>query len=143
MSRNRKKGTYSEEKYLDKQSEFGLIVFESNKDLTPLEVYEAYSKRWEIEIMFNFYKNIIELNTTRVHGDYRVYATEFINFLSVLISSKVKSLLVESKIPSQYSYKQVFNYLSKAKKVRSGTERNWSSSKTVKYIADMMAILGV
>ena len=143
LSRNRKKGTYSEEKYLDKQSEFGLIVFESNKDLTPLEVYEAYSKRWEIEIMFNFYKNIIELNTTRVHGDYRVYATEFINFLSVLISSKVKSLLVESKISSQYSYKQVFNYLSKAKKVRSGTERNWSSSKTVKYIADMMAILGV
>ena len=53
MARNRKKGTYSEEKYLDKQNEFGLIVFESNKDLDPLEAYEAYSKRWEIEIMFN------------------------------------------------------------------------------------------
>lgn len=143
LARNRKKGTYSEEKYLDKQSEFGLIVFESNKDITPLEVYEAYSKRWEIEIMFNLYKNIVELNTTRVHGDYRVYATEFINFLSVLISSRVKALLVETKISEKYSYKQVFNYLSKAKKVRNDSERNWSSSKVVKYIADMMKILGV
>ena len=143
LVRNRKKGTYSEEKYLDKQNEFGLIVFESNKDLDPLEVYEAYSKRWEIEIMFNLYKNIIELNTTRVHGDYRVYATEFINFLSVLISSKVKWLLSEKGIAASYSYKQVVHYLSKAKKVRCGTERSWTSSKTVKYIADLMKLLGV
>ena len=143
LTRNRKKGTYSEEKYLDKQSEFGIIVFESNKDLDPLVVFEAYSKRWEIEIMFNLYKNIIELNTTRVHGDYRVYSTEFINFLSVLISSRVKSLLNEKGISSKYSYKQVFSYLAKAKKVRSGSERKWSSSKVVKYIADMLDLLGV
>ena len=90
LARSRKKGTYSEEKYLDMHREFGLIVFESNRDLDPCEVYRAYSQRWEIEIMFNLYKNIIELNTTRVQGDYRVYATEFINFLSVVISSKVK-----------------------------------------------------
>lgn len=143
LSRNRKKGTYSEEKYLDKQNEFGLIVFESNKDLEPFAVFEAYSKRWEIEIMFNLYKNIIELNTTRVQGDYRVYATEFINFLSVLISSRVKSLLLEKDISSKYSYKQVFNYLSKAKKVRCGSERKWSSSKVVKYISELMDSLGV
>ncbi len=92
-------------------------MFESNKDLDPLVVFEAYSKRWEIEIMFNLYKNIIELNTTRVHGDYRVYSTEFINFLSVLISSRVKSLLNEKGISSKYSYKQIFSYLAKAKKV--------------------------
>ena len=143
LVRNRSKGTYSEEKYTDKQSEFGLIVFESNKDLAPLEVFEAYSKRWEIEIMFNLYKNIIELNTTRVHGDYRVYATEFINFLSVLISSKVKWLLSEKGIAAKYSYKQVFHYLAKAKKVRCGTERTWTSSKVVKYIAELMKTVGV
>ncbi|MBO4220117.1 MAG: hypothetical protein J5933_04250, partial [Clostridia bacterium] len=78
-----------------------------------------------------------------VHGDYRVYATEFINFLSVLISSKVKWLLSEKGIAASYSYNQVFHYLSKAKKVRCGTERSWTSSKTVKYIADLMKLLGV
>ena len=143
LVRNRRKGTYSEEKYLDKQSEFGLIVFESNKDLEPIEVFEAYSKRWEIEIMFNLYKNIIELDKVRVHGDYRIYATEFINFLSVLISSKVKWLLSETGVAAKYSYKQVFHYLAKAKKVRCGSEHNWSSSKVVKYISELMSSLGV
>jgi len=143
LVRNRNKGTYSEDKYLDKQSEFGLIVFESNMDLDPLEVYDAYAKRWEIEIMFNLYKNIVELNTTRVHGDYRVYATEFINFLSVLISSKVKWLLSNTGIATKYSYKQVFHYLGKSKMARCGTERSWTPTKTVKYISDLMKILGV
>jgi hypothetical protein len=143
LVRNRNKGTYSEDKYLDKQSEFGLIVFESNMDLDPIEVYDAYAKRWEIEIMFNLYKNIVELNTTRVHGDYRVYATEFINFLSVLISSKVKWLLSNTGIATKYSYKQVFHYLGKSKMARCGTERSWTPTKTVKYISDLMKILGV
>ena len=143
ITRNRKKGTYSEEKYLDKQSEFGLIVFESNMDLTPLGVYEAYAKRWEIEVMFDFYKNIIELSKVRVHGDYRVYATEFVNFLSVIISCRVKKTLAETGINSKYSYKQVFNYLAKAKKVRIGIETNWSSTKVVKYISELMSNLGI
>ena len=93
--------------------------------------------------MLNLYKNIIELNTTRIHGDYRLYATEFINFISVLISSKVKCLLSDTGVSAKYSYKQVFHYLAKAKKVRCGSERTWTSSKTVKYIADLMKLLGV
>lgn len=143
ITRTRKKGTYSEEKYLDKQNEFGLIVFESNIDLSPFEIYEAYSKRWEIEVMFNFYKNIIELSKVRVHGDYRVYSTEFINFLSVIISCRIKKILAETGLSSKYSYKQVFNYLSKAKKVRVGTGLSWHSSKTVKYISDILTSLGI
>ena len=143
LTRTTKKGTYSEEKYLDKQSEFGLIVFESNSDLDPLDVYNAYAKRWEIEVMFDFYKNIIELDNVRVHGDYRVYATEFINFLSVLISCRVRKKLQDTGLSKKYSYKQVFRYLSKAKKIRMASDATWSSNRTVKYIADLMAVLGV
>jgi len=143
LVRNRKKDTYDEEKYLEKKDEFGLIVFESNADLDPLVVYNAYSKRWEIELMFNMYKNIIELDTTRVHGDYRIYATEFINLLSVIISCRVKKKLNETGISKKYSYKQVFNYLAKAKKVRVGSSNTWQDSTVVKYIAEMMEILGV
>lgn len=143
ITRTRKKGTYSEEKYLEKQSEFGLIVFESNVDLSPFEVYEAYSKRWEIEVMFDFYKNIVELSKVRVHGDYRVYSTEFINFLSIIISCRVKKILFESGLSSKYSYKQIFNYLAKAKKVRIGTDLSWHSSKTVKYISELLLSLGI
>ena len=143
LTRTRKKGTYSEEKYLSKQSEFGLIVFESNSDLDPIDVYSAYSKRWEIEVLFDFYKNIVELKNVRVHGDYRTYATEFINFLSVLISCRVRNLLASCGINKKYSYRQVFHYLSKAKKVRLPGEQPWHSTMTVKYIQELMSVLGV
>ena len=143
LTRVTKKGTYSEEKYLDKHNEFGLIVFESNSDLNPLDVYNAYAKRWEIEVMFDFYKNIIELKNVRVHGDYRVYATEFINFLSVLISCRVRKKLRETGVSQKYSYKQIFHYLSKSKRIKLASEDTWSPNRTVKYISDLMCILGV
>ena len=57
--------------------------------------------------MFDAYVN--------VHGDYRLYATEFINYLSVIIASRVKKLLAETKVDQSYSYAQVFKYLSKYK----------------------------
>ncbi len=58
---------------------FGLIVFESNADKDPIDIYKAYEKRWKIELMFQFYKNIINLKKVRVQTDYRIYATKFIN----------------------------------------------------------------
>lgn len=143
ITHGKKKGTYSEEKFLDKQNEFGLIVFESKSDLDPLEVYEAYMGRWEIEIMFNMYKNIVDMDTVNVHGDYRMYATEFINFVSLIIASRVKKTLADKGIDQQYSYKQVFRYLNKYKKIRVGSSNQWVSSKVVKYVDKLVSILGV
>jgi len=142
VTRTRKKGTYSEDKYMDKEKEFGVIVFESNADLSPIEVYTAYSGRWEIEIMFDFYKNIIDLDTVNVHGDYRIYATEFINFLSVIISCKAKKILTESGLGQKYSYRQVFHYLSKYKMVRINDDK-WLPCNMLKYIKELCSTLGI
>jgi hypothetical protein len=62
--------------------------------------------------MFDMYKNIIDRDTVNVHGDYRAYATEFINFLSTIITARVKRLIVKKEVNKKYSYKQVFKYLS-------------------------------
>ena len=67
ISYNEKKEKYDSDEYLKKDKEFGVIVFESNKDLDPLEVYLAYMKRWEIETMFQMMKDIIDLDTVNVH----------------------------------------------------------------------------
>ena len=139
----KKKGTYSEDKFLKKKDEFGLIAFESKSDLEPLEVYEAYMGRWEIEVMFNLYKNIIDLDTVNVHGDYRLYATEFINYLSVIIASRVKKLLAETKVDQSYSYTQVFKYLSKYKMIRVGDSDKWTPNQVVKYVSKLTKSLGV
>ena len=80
-----------------------MIVFESKSDLNPLEVYRAYAGRWEIEVMFDLYKNLIDLDTVNVQGDYRLYATEFINYLSVVIDSRVddSGLLTAARIDTR------------------------------------------
>lgn len=62
------------------------------------------------------YKNIMERDTVNVHSDYRVYATELINFLSAIIKTRVKNLLISTKLNKKYSCKQIFKFLSKYKK---------------------------
>jgi hypothetical protein len=138
-----KKDAFSAENYAQKKSTFGLIVFKSKTDLDPLDVYLAYAQRWEIETMFYLFKNIIDRDTVNVHNDYRTYATEFINFLSVIITSRVKREIVKKEIDKNYSYKQVFKYLSKYKKVRIKEGGDWMDVTMLKYIEEMVQKLNV
>ena len=147
-----KKGTYSEEKFLSKKNEFGLIVFESMSDLEPLEVYRAYAGRWEIEVMFDMFKNIIDLDTVNVHGDYRLYATEFINYLSVIAATRARNVLSNTVLPGHeknkrkyiaeiYSTKQLLHYLSKVKRVCIGSSDKWIPNHLVKYVDTLVKSL--
>lgn len=137
------KDKFSTERYEQLSSRFGLVVFQSKADLDPLVIYMAYLGRWEIEILFNLFKNIIDRSTVNVHNDYRVYATEFINFLSVIIATRVKKLFQEKKLAEKFSYKQLMAYISKLKKVRLGEDGQWRTSTTVAYIEDIWKELGI
>ncbi|MBQ0087946.1 MAG: transposase, partial [Prevotellaceae bacterium] len=98
VQHSQKKDTYTDEKHKDKLNEFGVIVFLSQADLDPLTIYEAYETRWDIEVMFSLYKTILDLDTVNVQGDYRLIATEFINFLSVIITTRVRKVLSETDV---------------------------------------------
>ena len=138
-----KKGKFVSEKYRDKRSTFGLIAFKSKADLAPLDIYLAYTQRWMIETMFWLYKNIIDRDTVNVHNDYRTYATEFVNFLAVIITTRVKRLLIKTEVSKKYSYKMVFKYLSKYKKVRTKENGLWETCAMLKYIEDLVKTLDV
>lgn len=150
---NDKNDNFDGDKYNEKNNTFGVIVFESNKDLNPLEVYLAYLKRWEIEMMFKMMKEVLDLDTVNVHNDYSVIATEFINYISVIMAQRVKQLLRTKKITTKnkkdisiseaYSYKQTMRYLSKLKKVRFGDSDKWVTIKSLKYINELGTILGI
>ena len=88
--------------------------------------------------MFNLYKNIIDRDTVNVHSDYIVYATEFINFRSVIITTRVKK-----ELNKKYSYKQIFRMLSKYKKVRIDKDAPWEDVTKLKYIEELTKTLGV
>lgn len=142
VQQGKKKDKFDAERYTEKKSLFGLIVFKSKANIDPLIVYLAYSQRWSIEIFFNLYKNIMDRDTVNVHGDYRLYATEFINFLSTIISSRAKNLFVKKELNKHHSYKQIFKYLSKYKKVKLSEKSSWKSCTMPKYIKELVDTLG-
>ena len=115
---SQKNKNFSAKDYEQKRKRFGLIVFQSKRNLEPLNVYLAYLGRWEIEVFFDHYKNIVDRDEVNVHTDYRTYATELINFLTVIITMRVKKKLKKTGLSKNYSQKQIFRYLSKYKKVR-------------------------
>jgi len=135
--------SFDGEKYVEKKSLFGLVIFKSKSNLDPLVAYLAYSMRWDIEVMFNHYKNIVDRDTVNVHTDYRVYATELINFLTVLISCRIKNEFVKQGLNEKYSYKQIFKMLSKYKKVRLEEKGEWKQVTMLKYIEELTTQLGV
>ncbi len=144
LEKQKKKNSFDNAKYNEKSKEFGIVIFESNYDTDPLNIYKAYESRWNIELMFNFYKNILNIEPTSVKNDYRLYATEFINYLSLIMASKVRKLLTEKKLLEKYSFKQIMRYLSKYKKCRVFDKRQeWVSSKLLGYIDDMVKKLGI
>ena len=131
------------DKYGEKKPRFGLVVFKSKKNLDPLDAYLAYASRWDIEVMFNLYKNIIDRDTVNVHTDYRVIATELINFISTIITSRVKTEIVKKEINKSYSMKQIFKFLAKYKKVRTSENGHWKTATMLKYIEELAENLGV
>jgi hypothetical protein len=126
-------------------------VFQCKDNLDPLTVYLAYLGRWDIEVMFDMYKNIIDRDTVNVQTDYRLYATELINFISVIITTRVRRLLSQTKIGNKkkrpiteiYSHKQILTYLSKYKKVRTVEGGKWHPSKRLRYIEELCDALGI
>ena len=143
VERAEKKGRFSSDDYVQKKKRFGLIVFLCEKDLEPLDIYKAYLGRWEIEVLFDMYKNIIDRDEVNVHTDYRTYATELVNFLTAIIAMRVKKKLVSTGLWGKYSRKQLFRYLSKYKMVRGASGGPWVPSTRLKYINEICSTLGI
>ena len=101
-----------------------------------------YESRWEIEEMFNFYKNILELSNARLHNDMRIYTTEFINYLSLIIGCRVKNELIKLDLHKKYSFKQILDYLTSYKK-QSTDGKKWRDSKILNYVKSLVDSLGI
>ena len=138
IKKQKKKENFAYNAFEDKETSFGTIVFESNRDMEPKDVYTAYMERWQIELMFKFFKSVIDIPPTRVHDEYRTYATEFINLLSTKISCRVRREIDSHEKLKKYSYKQIIDFLSNIKKVRVFDSRiRWTYNVSLKYIIEI------
>ena len=144
MERVGKSGEYDEEKYLEKERLFGLIVFECNGDIDLENVYEAYKRRWQIEELFRRFKNIMDQSEENVHDTYHIMASEFINFISSIMLCRVRNYLKKKKVLEKYSFPIVLNYLSKIiKKRKARKKEEWEDAQTLKYIKELADVLSI
>lgn len=133
---------FDEEKFNKARKRFGLVTYISEVDLDPLLAYLAYDQRWCIEVMLNLHKNILELGPVNVHDDYRVMATEFINFLSTIIGCREKKLLIEKGLYAKMSQPQFRKILGMVHKVKQ-EDGTWAFGYMHKYVKDVVDLLGI
>lgn len=131
-------------KYKDKKDSFGTIVFESNLDTSCNDIYRMYTYRWSIEEVFNYYKNVLDIDNVKVQHDTRLYGSEFINYIASVITCRIRKYIDACGLSNKYSFRQIMTYLSKAKKCRSiSAPVDWFDTVTVKYISDLIICLGL
>ena len=109
-----KKKTFSSEKYADKKNRFGVIVLESDLDMSPKTAYTCYDDRWLLELVFNKYKSDECLDHTDVQGDFSVIGSEFINFLSTVATCRIIRKASQAGLLDKMSYAELMDDLSSA-----------------------------
>lgn len=110
----KKKNNFSPEKYASKQNLFGVIVLESDLDLPPKTVYSCYDDRWLIELVFRHYKNDECLDHTSSQGDFTVIGSEFVNFISTIITCRIIRKAERAGLLKEMSYGDLMDDLSSA-----------------------------
>lgn len=120
IDRARKKNDFSIEDYNKKEHMFGVIVLESDMDMEPGVAYLSYHARWQIELVFDFYKNTEQLDQTNVQGDYSVYGNEFVNTIASIITNRMIQKAEKAGLLKENTYGELLDDLNEAWRIRSG-----------------------
>ena len=143
LALRQKNEDFSNEEIKIKQDQFGTIVYKSNCDMKPLDIYLLYRKRWEIEVMINFYKSNLYFDKVNVSSTYSVIATEFINLLSSIISMRVKNYLIKKELLKKFSYKQIMKFLDRVKAIKSSCSDKWEMNCSLKNVLSLCELLDI
>lgn len=125
-----------------KRKEFGTLVFQSDIKMDCSKVYSIYDQRWLIELLFEFHKTNEDFDDTRVHSDYSVMATNFIDFLATLLGSRLVNHFHTIKSLDRFTYKNSMELLNRAKMVKNEDEE-WEICRLPLKNADMLAEIGL
>ncbi|MBR4226474.1 MAG: hypothetical protein IKR86_06865 [Candidatus Methanomethylophilaceae archaeon] len=124
-----------------RRQEFGTIVFESDYDAPCGTIYQAYEELWLIEMVFRYYKDVNEFDETRMHSDYFVISSEFVCFLSTIVTGRLLKRFGGVPSLEDVSYGKAMRVLERAKKVR--VDGEWSMVRLMVKDAEVLRDLGL
>ena len=93
----------SAEGYLERQYDFGSILFRTNRDDPPEQIYKLYKTRGQIEQTFDFLKNLLEADSVYLQDKYAVEGWALINHLSLLMTYLIYERLRAANLLSKFS----------------------------------------
>lgn len=114
ISRAKKKSNFDPKIYAKKNRTFGVIVFESDCDVSPEVVFLTYEDRWLLELVFRFYKGDACLDRTNVQGDFSVIGSEFINFIATVAICRMIRKAQKADLFKKISYGELMDDLASA-----------------------------
>lgn len=95
---------------------FSILTNLSGK--TPMEIYELYKSRMEVETAFDAFKNTLQADRTYMQNDQSLEGWMFINYLALLAYWRILKLLVSRELLAKVSIKDLLIHLSYIKKIR-------------------------
>jgi hypothetical protein len=119
------------------------VVFESDLDVCPGLVYRLYDRRWLIEECFRYYKVATDFDDTRVHSDYSVIGSEFINFISSVMTMRLVREFDDTGLSRKMSYSEIMGELKSAKKARITDGGDWLFVRFTAHTEETLRILGI
>jgi hypothetical protein len=117
-----KEHSFDPVKYVKKKETFGVIVFESDQDLSAKAIYLCYDDRWLLELVFSRYKGDECLDRTCVQGDFLLIGSEFINFISTVATCRILRKARVSGLLSCLSFGELMDDLSSAWRLKDALE---------------------
>lgn len=106
------------EKIRKLRDRWGTIIYQSDLDMKPEDVYRAYSFRWRIEQMFNLYKNVENFDDTNVQNDESVIGEHFVNFIATVMTSRLMNRFLEAELLDKMTFGEVMNVLRRGLKFK-------------------------
>ena len=92
----------------------GVMVFESDLEADAEAIYRCYADRWKLEMVFCRYKSDECLDKTRVEGDFTLIGSEFVNFISTLITCRIVERMEKTELLKEMTYQELMEDLTDA-----------------------------
>jgi len=120
---------YSIEKFQEKLPTFGTLgVIISKLKKTPMQIYQAYKERLDIEGMFDVLKNIIDNDSTYMQNEDAMQGWMFINHIALQWYQHIYLKIAAQKLTSKYSVKDLLIQLREVRKVQ--INQQWYDAET-------------
>lgn len=114
----------------------GVMVFESDLETDAESIYRCYADRWKLEMVFRRYKSDECLDKTRVEGDFTLRGSEFVNFISTLITCRIVERMENTDLLKEMTYQELMEDLTDAWRLADAPEEAHSDDGSWVHVSE-------